>query len=93
MSETTFKNWTLKYLNSLPNTRAIKLHGSQFSSTGEPDIFCACKGQAILFELKVKGNSATDIQVHRMMQWQKAGAVTVVAYTRDDVKNTMELYL
>lgn len=67
---------TLKYLNSLPNGKAINIHGSVFSERGTPDIIGCIGGRAIAFECKRDATEGLeDIQKWRLCEWIKSGAV------------------
>lgn len=66
----------LSYLNSLPNAKAINIHGSVFSERGTPDVIGSIEGRIVCFECK---RSATEepeaIQKWRLCEWIRAGAV------------------
>ena len=66
----------LKYLNSLPNSKAINIHGSIFSERGTPDVIGSINGQFVAFECKrdIK-EDLEKIQKWRLSEWIKAGAV------------------
>lgn len=66
----------LKYLNSLPNSKAINIHGSVFSERGTPDIIGSIKGRMVCFECKRDAREdLEDIQKWRLCEWINAGAV------------------
>lgn len=66
----------LKYINSLPNAKAINIHGSVFSERGTPDIIGCIRGRTVAFECKRDTTEApTEIQKWRLCQWIGAGAV------------------
>lgn len=66
----------LSYLNSLPNTKAINIHGSVFSERGTPDIIGSTMGRTIAFECKRDATEKpTNIQSWRLAEWIVAGAV------------------
>lgn len=66
----------LKYINSLPNAKAINIHGSVFSERGTPDVVGCVNGRAVAFECKRDTTEAlTSIQEWRLCQWIHAGAV------------------
>ena len=89
MKESTLVKKILKYLNDLPQCKAIKIHGSRFQEAGTPDILCCKNGETIFIECKIGKNKVTDIQSVRIRQWQEAGASCLVAYTLDDVKKLL----
>ena len=66
----------LKYLNNLPNSKAINIHGSIFSERGTPDIVGCINGCAICFECKRDNTEELEIlQKWRLCEWIKAGAI------------------
>lgn len=67
---------TLKYLNSLPESKAINIHGSVFSERGTPDIIGSIRGRMVCFECKRDvSEDLEDIQKWRLSEWIIAGAV------------------
>jgi len=87
MNETTLSRKVLLYLNSLPNCKAIKIHGSRYQEAGTPDIMACLAGQTIFIELKVGKNKTTKLQDKRIEQWKAAGAAAFVAYSLEEVKS------
>ena len=66
----------LKYINSLPDGKAINIHGSVFSERGTPDVIGSIKGRMVAFECKRDATEdLEDIQKWRLCEWIKAGAV------------------
>lgn len=66
----------LRYLNSIPNSKAINIHGSVFSERGTPDIIGCISGRMVAFECKRDTTeSPTSIQRWRLAEWLKAGAI------------------
>ena len=66
----------LKYLNSLPNGKAINIHGSPFSERGTPDVIGCVNGVMIAFECKrTDDEEPTKIQQWRLAEWIAAGVV------------------
>ena len=86
--ESTVTTAILRALNAMPDTYAIKLHGSQFSRVGTPDILCVrqswCEspdwtyGQAYFLEVKRPGAKPTPAQLAEMARWTGVGAVCAV---------------
>lgn len=54
-----------------------KVHGSEFTPAGTPDIVGCYRGHFIYYETKIAdhGNKPTEIQYYRMEQMKKAGAI------------------
>lgn len=66
----------LNYINSLPNAKAINIHGSVFSERGTPDIIGSINGRMVLFECKRDDTEEPEpIQKWRLSEWISAGAV------------------
>lgn len=66
----------LRYLNSLPNSKAINIHGSVYSERGTPDVVGCINGQMVAFECKrTENEEPTKIQQWRLCEWMKAGAI------------------
>lgn len=66
----------LRYLNSLPDSKAINIHGSVFSERGTPDVIGSISGRMVAFECKRDTTEdLTDIQKWRLCEWIAAGAV------------------
>ena len=42
----------LRYLNSLPNSKAVNIHGSVFCERGTPDVLGCINGRMVAFECK-----------------------------------------
>lgn len=66
----------LRYLNSLPNSKAINIHGSIFSERGTPDVIGCIQGRMVAFECKRDTTEDLEkIQKWRLCEWIHAGAV------------------
>lgn len=66
----------LHYLNSLPKSKAINIHGSPYSERGTPDIIGCIDGQMVAFECKRSDTEDLDkIQKWRLSEWIASGAV------------------
>lgn len=66
----------LEYINSLPNSKAINIHGSIFSERGTPDVVGCIGGRFIAFECKRDDTEDLEqIQKWRLAEWLAAGAV------------------
>lgn len=66
----------LKYLNSLPGSKAINVHGSVFSQRGTPDVIGCIRGRMVCFECKRDATEEPEaIQKWRLSEWIRAGAV------------------
>lgn len=85
MKESTLRKNVLNYLNSLPQCKAIKIHGNAYTEAGTPDIAGCIRGRAFFIELKVPGETPTLIQRKRISEWQAAGAVSGWATSLEEV--------
>lgn len=66
----------LKYINALPNGKAINVHGSIFSERGSPDVIGCIDGRMVAFECKRDTTEDLEkIQKWRLSEWIIAGAV------------------
>ena len=66
----------LKYINSLPNGKAINIHGSVFTERGTPDIIGCIGNRFVAFECKRDDKEDLEpIQKWRLSEWIIAGAV------------------
>lgn len=66
----------LKYLNSLPNSKAINIHGGIYTERGTPDVIGCINGRMVAFECKRdESEEPTAIQYWRLGEWFAAGAV------------------
>jgi maltooligosyltrehalose synthase len=66
----------LNYLNSLPNSKAINIHGSIFSERGTPDVLGCIQGRMVAFECKRDTTEDLEkIQKWRLCEWIHAGAI------------------
>lgn len=82
----------LKYINSLPQAKAVNMHGSIFSERGTPDIIGSIKGRTVAFECKRDTKEEpTDIQKWRLSEWLMAGAVVGGVSSVEHVKLILQL--
>ena len=90
MLENTLQRKIQKYLKeNLPNSVVWKNHGDQYSVKGMPDIMCVYERNIICIEVKIPGNKPTKLQEVTLKKLSKAGAITGVAYSIDDVKQML----
>lgn len=81
----------MKYINALPNGKAINIHGSVYSEKGTPDIIGCIGSKFVAFECKKKGGKPTEIQEYRIQQWRKAGAIAHIVYSFDEAKRVLDI--
>jgi len=80
----------VEYLNSLPNCKAIKLHGSVYTIRGTPDVICCYRGHTILIEAKTPDGSRSESQKYQMELWQEADATVAVCRSVKEVKSLIK---
>ncbi len=83
-TEKSITNSILKRLNEQHQCKAIKMHGSIYSTRGTPDIFCVKDGHAILLEVKQPGKKPTVMQERQIAAWMGAKATACVVYSVQD---------
>ena len=69
---------------------AIKMHGSQYSLAGLPDVLCIKDGKAYWIEFKRPGEEPTKIQQHRIRELIGYGCPSTVCRSAGDVKEFLE---
>ena len=91
--ESTRTRQVLDFLNNIPGCKAQKRHQSGFGKRGEPDIvFCLC-GRHGEIEMKRAGKEPSKLQLVRLAEWEKVGAIVGRRITCvDDVKQMFEDY-
>ena len=64
--------------------KVYKLHGTQFSMTGAPDLIGCLKGVPFAIEVKRPGGKATPKQYHELQGWSAQGWAVGVATSVDE---------
>lgn len=89
-TETNLKRQVMQMLSAeWPDAVVRKRHGSIYSTIGDPDITILYKGVHIECELKRPGRDATPIQLRRLAEWERAGAVVAVIHTVQEMRSLM----
>lgn len=88
MRESAIQRGVLRFLNDLPETKAIKLHVGPYMPAGTPDVLCVHEGHAIFFEIKAPGKEPSRVQSLAHRQWSDAGASV---YTVSSVTETRQI--
>ena len=79
----------LKWLNDQPECYAVKTRGDN-RQAGWPDIIGSWQGRFFAFEVKRPGsNKVTALQQATLAKWQRAGAITGVVHSVDEVKKLL----
>ena len=81
----------MERLKELPQTKAIKLHGSIYIESGTPDIHITHKGRSYWCEVKQPGRVLTQLQAQRLREWENAGATVGVVHSWDEVRKILNL--
>ena len=82
--ETALVRTILKNLSKVPGLAARKRHGSTMTTAGDPDITGCYEGRHFELEVKRPGNLATPLQLERLEEWRRAGAlVGIIHNTRE----------
>lgn len=90
MLEKNIQAGIIKYINSLPGGVAENVKGVS-GQAGRPDINACYRGRMLRIEVKSPehGNVPTPLQIKNLKTWGKAGAIAIVAYSVEDVKNLL----
>lgn len=82
----------IKYINSLPCAKAINVHGGVFTERGTPDVIGSVRGRMVAFECKRSADEEpTRIQLWRLSEWIRAGAVVGAVSSVGDVDLILRL--
>lgn len=82
----------LRYLNSLPRSKAVNVHGGIYTERGTPDVIGCVDGRTVAFECKRDaGEAPTRIQQWRLAEWLASGAVVGSVSSVDDVELILRL--
>lgn len=82
----------LRYLNSLPGSKAINVHGGVYTERGTPDVIGSVGGRLVAFECKRSADEEpTRIQLWRLSEWIRAGAVVGAVSSVGDVELILRL--
>jgi len=81
----------VRYLRSLPEAHARRVHGGAYGSAGEPDVDAVVSGRAVKVEVKrpSQRSRVTPLQRAALRRWEKAGAVAIVACSVDEVRDVL----
>jgi hypothetical protein len=89
MTERAIVKAILAYLNGLPGCLARKRWGGGMGVAGDPDIDACLRGRSLQLEVKRPGEKPTLLQVKRLGEWRKAGAIAGVVVSVDEVKDLL----
>lgn len=89
MTERAIVKAILAYLNGLPGCLARKRWGGGMGVAGDPDIDACLRGRSLQLEVKRPGEKPTLLQVKRIEEWRRAGAIAGVVVSVDEVKSLL----
>lgn len=77
----------LKYLNSHPGCRAVKVHGTM-NTGGWPDILACYNGRMIQIEVKTpeRRSQVSKRQLYQLSKWSDAGAAALIVWDIDTLR-------
>jgi hypothetical protein len=56
---------------------------------GDPDIDACLAGRSVQFEVKRPGEDATPLQLKRLEEWRRAGAVAAVVHSVSEAETLL----
>lgn len=80
----------LAYMNGLPGCLARKRWGGGMGVAGDPDIDACIRGRSVQLEVKRPGERPTPLQLKRIEEWRRAGAVVAVVNSVADVRRLLQ---
>lgn len=80
----------LKFLNGLPSSLFRKKHGTVMGFSGDPDLYGCLQGRMVLIEVKQMGKRPTTLQTRRLLEWERAGAVSFWTSSLEQVKERLK---
>lgn len=83
----------MKWINSMPNGKAINIHGSVYSEKGTPDIIGCIGSRFIALECKKSKGKPTEIQKYRIKEWQRCGAIAGIVYSFEEAKELIDKHI
>jgi hypothetical protein len=89
--ESAVQRAVMTYLNSLPECKVRKLHGTKFGKDGEPDLYGCYRGRAFFIELKRPGGKATHLQSLALAEWARTGAITGTCTSVAEVRKLLRI--
>jgi hypothetical protein len=88
-NEKAIVNALLRFLNSLPQCVARKWWGGGMGIAGDPDIDACIRGRSLQLQVKRSGAKPTPLQVKRLDEWRRAGAIVAVVSSVEEVRELL----
>ena len=80
--------WVLRLNSGMIQTSKGKM--VRLSPAGTPDLFALKKGKCVFIEVKTAKNKVTLLQDHMLKIIEEHGAQTIIAYSLEDVIDSLE---
>jgi hypothetical protein len=80
----------LRFLNGVELCVARKLHGDQYSVSGDPDIYGSYRGRCFQIEVKQPKGRVSPAQEYRLEEWKLSGAFCTVARCVEDAQRLLD---
>jgi Holliday junction resolvase len=77
----------VRRLKKYKDVKLIKIHGSAFQQRGTPDLIGCSSGKCVVVEVKNEEGRLSDIQVQRLNEWCRAGAVGAAVRSPEEIVN------
>ena len=90
MKEKNIERAIKSYLKTVDGLFFWKEHGGMYSTVGIPDLIICYKGKFIALEVKTPIGKATVMQVVQMQKIRKAGGLSKIVRSVNDVKEIIE---
>ena len=80
-------------IKAFPNCYIIKVHVSEFSAAGTPDLIACIRGYFIALEVKVPGETPTELQTYTLRCIKAAGGLATVVSSPEQAVAFVQDYL
>lgn len=87
--ESSIKKSVMRELEKVPGCVVRKRHGTAFGVAGDPDLYGTICGRHFELELKRPGEGPTPLQILRLEEWRKAGAIVGVAHSVKEAREVL----
>ena len=89
MNEADLKRHICKQVTAVGG-KVIGLKCGRYMERGTPDLIACLRGRCIVIEAKVGDNKPSEIQQQRMDEWERAGALVVLAREDFDIQAVLD---
>jgi hypothetical protein len=84
-----FRRALVRYLKGIDRSAVLPMHQTNMGSAGRPDVLFLCRGRAIFFELKSRGDRVRPAQLMYQRFMAHAGVDVVFCSTLGDVRRAL----